>query len=728
MNLKLRETGGGLSRTWIWRLALSYNFLISLALLPLTSNSSDMAAMIGPVERWISWGVTPFMFTKFGVPYDIWVAITLSVSKALGGAVLSPVALMHVLFKAPLLAANFSTAFGIRRLGSRLGWKNTSNAAMLWIVSPIAIWVAAAHGQVEPISIAFTVWSLVLLVERHWFWSGLMSGIGSGFEYFPLVVGLAVVLYIMETHLRDKTGPVRFSLGVATGIALSYGPVIMTSIGRKAVSGGLSIGEGKTLQIPTLVKFRSVWIVAKQLGFANAISLWPVIFILVSLALGYLSYRLFSLDRNSRQLVAVAVVLVWFVVAYPVTLPQFLLILQFGTLLLYGMDIVSPVFAVACPLLGYIGFFFGTSIYWYFLDIQPNIWQYFNAHVLLPVFPVNRAGMLYRILSESVPLSAYLIIVSVFHQSVARSRARWRLFIEGRFTVNWQDLFGRLSLVVTIGLSILPMVGVLIIAFQGPIVANIFKQHPAHIASYRSRVNPLVTGVSFNQSGYVRPSISVMSLKAFEEARSAPTIGLGIYVSPYTVQQYTLRPVSAGEILIPDWPDTHAVVKLLWVNLLIHANNSGISAITGQMNAYASFNGHTSESVVNSPTNQQWMSFWFEIPSSYVRPSGVINVSAMPGFTLEGGGPNGDIFTVVTPRAAVMFVDSSGKTSQRLFVGQVTGDGILSGVWNIRKGETVISWVKVSGLNVGNIYSAAFLWGNAALTHMSRQASGFVRE
>lgn len=712
-------------------LATVWNLLASIVIAPLTANAFDFATIIGPVERWLHGYGSPLTFTKFGLPYDAWVVSTVALATHVSLLHLSPVAELIVIFKAPLIAANIATAFAIRRLAHLRSWPHPDIAAIVWLTNPISLWVAAGHGQVEPLAILATAASLLAYESKRPFVAGLISGLGIGIEYFVVLVCLRVIGNdTIGTRPTRSSGlatfglpPVRkllsFGVGMLAGLVIAYGPVLALPLGRSAVMSGLAIGESSTLHNSAIIKPRSIWYLAALTHHASISVIWPLVFLLGCMLLYFPIGRMLAKRSHDWPYLIFSFGLMWFVISYPVSLPQFTAITEFGAVLLVALGLISAAWALLGPLIAYVGFFFGTSFYWYLIDIQPNVWIYVLGHQLLPVLPVNRSGIPYLLLSYSlVAFTVLLIAISI--QLVLKGNS-YRFRREHEHRSKWLTFAARVGPIV---LAVVPIFLVMAISLQGPFRSQVFSSKRRQLVGISTYINPLLGPVVKRADGEVRPSENSAVWASFMEGRTTPKVGLSVLSAPYVVQNYVTAPLREGLITLPHWRQRSSSTIVLWLDLLVHV--PGMERWHVPKPVSVNFDGHALTSVSGIWSNPGWVSYWFILPAHDVGRGGQVSVQAGRDMTIDGNPGNGKVFAIVTPREEWMRIGIGNRVITRLFVGQIDGWGIISGIWSSNQPQSSLDWARIANHTVEDIGQAAYVWGDRALWRLSPEVSGFL--
>lgn len=221
----------------IWG-AIVFHVSAALALLPVAGYPYDLSGLTGAAGSWLRWGVPLFYGWKFG--FDLTVAAI--AAQALGFLMheigMSGAAALTAAWKLPLLLSDVGIGLVLYDLGRRLEARRPELITVLWLMSPVSLWVAAGHGQIEPLTVLAFVLSLDLMLGRRFLLAGIVVGLGIGVEYVPLLMVLVVAL-MGYMGLATRREAVRFLLGTGGAVLACFAPPLASPIGRQSIFTGL---------------------------------------------------------------------------------------------------------------------------------------------------------------------------------------------------------------------------------------------------------------------------------------------------------------------------------------------------------------------------------------------------------------------------------------------------------------------------------------------------------
>jgi uridine kinase len=145
-----------------------------------------------------------------------------------------------------------------------------SRIALLFAASPILIYAAYVHGQLDMLPTLLMFASGLMLVRRRWFGSGLLVGLAIAAKFSSLLLPPLVIVFLLR-NARFRGQTKKYLLGLLPGVALAVAPVVLPGY-RQMV-----------LETPTA---QSVFVYAAELGPGLTIVILPVTFVAI-LALQY---------------------------------------------------------------------------------------------------------------------------------------------------------------------------------------------------------------------------------------------------------------------------------------------------------------------------------------------------------------------------------------------------------------------------------------------------------
>jgi hypothetical protein len=669
-----------IGRRYRVQLALCFFLLTSIVLVPVTSNPFDLATIVGPSVRWLDWGTPFYLFNKFGLPYQGLVLAEVWLARSISAALhISPVSALHITFKIPLVLGTVACAWLLIRFG-RLGFlPHAQIAAAAWLLSPVTIWVAAVHGQMEPLALAFLLGATLLCFREHWFWAGVVAGVGVSILYFPIVAALVPLLGWIRRKVRFKSICL-FSVGLGSSVAASFSLTFFFSAAREAVLGGLGASSRGGAE---LTKPASLWyplsLVNPRLARA-----WPALFLLLAILLLIRFARNRDRPWQTDALLLLGYVLIAFVVIYPTSLPQFNVIAVMGLTLLLTHKRVSVWTWLLVPVLSYIGFFFSTSLYQFFWDIDHRVWSEIYQRALYPVIPLNETAFV-RI-SFIAALAFAWVLTGFLRFDRSRRETPKALTQEdedqgsegskkhgSQVAVTWR---------LVPWLALIPTLAVVVIALQPPFWSHVKSAEPARLAEYDSYINPVNIPIDRDQAG-VKPDLSGFLADALLKTSrpGRPTIGLGVLVPSQGSSTGVGTSYSRGRVLLAANRDPE--VKVWWLRLLLNSPNWG--AKINPRIPQLSINGDPFNAFESDWSNGPgWIVATYRLPATMIPPSGRIDVEAPPGVILNGAS-NGVLWHVLIPAEADVVVRVGTTTLTRKYRGDISGLGIIASVWDLSR-------------------------------------------
>lgn len=380
---------GDRAHPWLpWSLLGVAYVLLNALLVPTAAYSYDEAGLVGAANDWLRWGLPLFNASKVGVDVPVLGLLAEALAHAIRlTGLVSGVAAIHIAYKLPLLVANVFCAVSLARLAERFGVRRPAMVALLWLFNPVSFWVAAGHGQIEPLSVLAAVSSFDLLLSGYPAAAGMLCALGAGVEYFPLAVAAAAVFLV--AHRRLSLGAFgRYLAGLVIGLVACFAPLLTSSTlraGTFAAFGGAVAPTHVAHGSPPSPWGFSVWFILPRPEIPPA----PVLAaIALLLAAGVLVQATFAVRRRAREperaaCGVVGFLLVLTVIVNPVTNPQFALIAGGGLFLLavaFGLSLWAAAFI---PFAGLLTYFIYESPWVFFYDL----WG--QSPMQLPQLPVS---------------------------------------------------------------------------------------------------------------------------------------------------------------------------------------------------------------------------------------------------------------------------------------------------------------------------------------------------
>jgi hypothetical protein len=542
--------GGPESKTWLY-LAIAFHLACSAVLMPVTSHPYDLAGITGPVQAWLTWGVSPFYNWKFGLDFTALVALAHALASLLSRLGAPGIVALHLAWKLPLVAANLGTAGAIYRLARRFAPKRAVLLAVLWLVNPVVLWVSAGHGQVESIGILCLLVALELALEGRLFIAGLVTGLGVGIEYFPLAALGAVVVLWRGGQLTGRRALLAYGGGLSVSLAMCFAPLLLDPVGRAGLVGGLVYSAGYSPQLPgyTSQPTHSLLAVWAWVGYrwSNA---WPILFGISGLIFLALAWRFARRGPKIAPLFLSAVLLLA-VLLDANALPQFAIVAAAGLWLLALVVEVPPLVMIALPTAG-------IATYFLFLDYGQSTANAFFYDVWATV------GARLWVVPESEPAAVFLghlfslglIATAVYTVARLGRPSRWG---------------GIGATVAGVGLCML-----LVIWASQPSVwlAAIGGSSSANLPAFDSFVAIRDGSTVALESDSYKVTYPETLLAAASSGSVRPLAGLRLFVSDLITRtnggiarEPQLWPDHS--VVIPDWKRIQPSIESLWVVLLV---------------------------------------------------------------------------------------------------------------------------------------------------------------
>lgn len=668
--------------------------------------------MIGVGIRWLHWRVPFYLFSKFGLPYDgLLIGIAALYSK-LQVLHLSSVGSLQLAFKIPFIIAALIVSWEFRYLSKAGLLPRGRRAGVLWLLSPATIFVAAVHGQVEPLAIATLLAAVILCFQRKWFVAGIFAALGTSIDYVPLLVTLVPILALLCNEIRMRTF-LRYCLGLFSGLGLFYGPLLFSTIGRSAIISGAGATEAGGAGI---VKETSIWYLLWHLIPQTSYQIWPLLLLFVLAALLAKAVRARVERWETRALMIIALSLIAFTIIYPSTLPQFNLLALAGLLILLSMGRISIWLATMPPLTAYLGFLFSSSLYQFFWNTDHNIVAQLSAHSLLPVLPNN--WFLFHLFSTiTILLYAATLLLS--------------------FCSNWNDLSekvasrahlaspvasGLFAVFLLYGLIVLAM---LAIAVQPAFDAGVFTKRSTTLAEYSSWVDPIWLPAQTDPSG-IHPVVQSAISLAAGASRVKPRIGIAVQTAPAEVD---LRAVTtkklSGTISLPDWRSLGTSHDQLDVRLLVMPMTQQLQYQPSQ-GPVVEFNGTSIEPIRTVAANLPWRVSDYLISGNHISSDGRLNISLKrqhSGWVLDGGA-GGRLYSQVVATRTYFDVQVDGHLERCIFEGNSTGYGLIENVWHFRTSNNYQDAHIQSGLvPIQRYIGTQMIWGRYQVPDLGDMAA-----
>ena len=535
--------------------AIAIHVLAALALMPVAGHPYDLAALTSPSQSWLRWGVPLFYHWKFGFDLAALGVGAQGLRYILEQFGMSGAAAIATAWKLPLVLADLLVALTLLDLGRRLAVRRPAMLPTLWLLSPVPLWVSAGHGQIESLTVFSLVLSLDLLLRHRPLLAGLAVGLGVGIEYLPAVVVLVVGLWLYLAVIQRRQAW-RFLAGLALGLAVCFGPILINATGRASLFSGLlstATAAAQPGQVNGAVAFgSSLWVI---FGIVPG-KIWMAFLVLVAgTFLLFLAHKGRGLDsiveRQRIGMVATGGLLLCIVLLDPGALPQFAeLVLGGLCLVALGIEInpiviiVGPVLQVSVGILSVYGGNFQS--YWYDMWANTGISGWPFPQSVLAADSAARLGIIIIVIG---------LVVAVL--AVAQRRPS-----------RVEEMVLRLSLT---------------IAFLGSAFLAVWSLQPAfwrEVGSHGLQTLPAITSLTANNPGTVSKAghgVTVTFPRDLIAAANAsavrPALTLTVQSSPLVEAERAVTAVAGNEALdivtIPDWSNEQSDFRSLWVSILI---------------------------------------------------------------------------------------------------------------------------------------------------------------
>lgn len=635
--------------------AIIFHILAAMALMPVAAQPYDLAALTSASQSWLRWGVPLFYHWKFGFDLAALGVGAQGLRYILEQFGMSGAAAIATAWKLPLVLADILVAITLLDLGRRLAVRRPAMLPILWLISPVPLWVSAGHGQIESLTVLSLVLALDLLLRHRPFLAGLAVGLGIGIEYLPAAVVLVVGLWLYLAVIRRRQAW-KLMAGIVLGLAVCFGPLLINPTGRASLISGLlstAIAAGQPRQAHGTIAFgSSLWII---LDIAPG-KIWIIFSALAAgTLLLFLAHKGRSLDniieRQRIGMVATGGLILCVVLLDPGVLPQFAeLVLGGLCLVALGIEInpfviiLGPVLQLSVEILSVYGGNFQS--YWYDMWAKTGISGWSFPQSVLAADWAARLGVV-------------IIIIGLVMAKPAIAQRQ-----DNR--ANGMEL--RLSLT---------------IAFLGSAFLMVWSLQPAFwrdVGSHGLQTLPDITSLTADNRGTVSKTghgVTVIFPRGLMTAANAsavrPTLTLAVRSAPLFEAEVATTAVAANRVrnivTISDWSNEKSNVRSLWVSALIGRSDwvSDHNRLVGIPRLVV---GHE---VVRADAATWVTSGWaivnYSVSTNKVPPSGRLQLSLE-----EDGHANGSIvwngsqnqqWTLITMHSIEALVTINGSTARR---------------------------------------------------------------
>jgi hypothetical protein len=608
------------TKRWLW-VAVVFNCFCALVIMPVTSHPYDIAVLTGNMQAWLQWGFSPFYNWKFGIDYVGLTFLTQGLRALLVSFGVPGTAALHVAWKLPLVAANLVSAGFIYRLGLRFVPGRAAALAALWLVNPAMLWIAAGHGQIESIAVLSVLAALELTLAGHLFVAGLVAGFGVGFEYFPIAVLGAIVVWRRGGYLEGRRPLIAFGAGLAAAVTVCFLPLVLDPIARPSLINGLhttaNIGSQPTDRL------LSVWAWADNRWGNN----WPLLFAALSSASLVLAWR------NAQKGMAVALQLVAVLLLLAVLLDinaiaLFAVVAAAGLWLLSISIPVPPTALIVVPTCGVATAFLfldggASNATAYFYDD----WAFQGANVVS--FPQSAAGSTF--LGHVFSLGLIATVGYAALRLPALSRIGWKV-----------------AAAIGTGLCVL----IVLWTAQPAVWQAMLRTAPtANVPDFDPFVATRYGAVTTLNQGTLQVVYPQALVTASTDAQRQPNAGLRITMRDLVVRNGVGKTFPPSHwpgraVLIPDWERLRNTVDTLWIEALIGSPAWTVNFAPHESDAWLLINGKEIAAdrislVASHPGLTGWALADFRVPARLIEPSGRLDPLIGPDSVLWNGSDNG---------------------------------------------------------------------------------------
>jgi hypothetical protein len=358
--------------------AIVFHVAVALALILPSGYSFDIAGLTGPAERFLRWGETPFYNWKLGADVNLLALLDVSERFLLQEGGVSAIAAAHLAWKLPLVLADILGAFALRRIARRFLPDTAAIIGAAWLLNPAVIWVSAVHGQIESVSMASVFWAVEFAFSGRWFLCGLIAGLGTGVEYFPLI-GIVVPIFAAVRRTITVRSLVASITGLIVALLACFAPLLLSAVARDGVVQGL--GSTASANAVPLYSLDIWW----PLGITH-MDRWPLIFAGFSIIACFCIGLMRSLRWERASISCISIVLAAAVLLDQNAMGQFSVVVA-GALLLLACNFWMPLPAVSLiSLAGILGYLCAVGL-------APFWFDGYQGTVSVPWFPQLSASL-----------------------------------------------------------------------------------------------------------------------------------------------------------------------------------------------------------------------------------------------------------------------------------------------------------------------------------------------
>jgi glycosyltransferase involved in cell wall biosynthesis len=713
------------AKTWVARLpavvlaAMIVHVIAALALMPVSGQPYDLAALTGASEAWLRWGFPLLYNWKFGFDLTVMGLGAQALRFAFEQVGMSGAAALATAWKLPLVTADLLIGITLLDLGRRLEVRRPALIPTLWLLSPVPLWVSAGHGQVEPLMVLSFVLALDLMLRGRLGLAGVVVGLGVGIEYLPGAIVLVAGLWLYTSVIQRREA-VRFMGGFFLALLACFGPALLTGVGRASLLSGLSFTAGVTAQAGRMVAGQvagssSVWSVfgLSPGGIWVPLALLGAVGLLVVVARRSLRQPTL-LERQRLGMVAAGGLLLCVVLLDPGALPQFA-DLALGGLCLIGLVVgLNPLVIVLGPLLQLAGGFFyvyGGSFqsYWYdmwYRSGNPG-WSFPQSPLLSNISDrlgalIMVAGLLWVLTRAATP------------QVSLPQMARLRLPPGG--TV----LIGAAVAIAIAGSGFLA-----VWSLQPGFWSGVGQGGPAALVDFASITASRSGQVTSTQQG-ADVSYSSVLVKSAAESKAPPTTTLSLQSKPLLLSTKAGEPIKAAGALetatIPKWSSRAASVRSVWVSVLLGRKDWLTASLAATAPPTLTAGTDTISATSVDWLVPGWALLSYPVPAAQISAAGTLQLSLRERSPVPSpliwNGTRAGRWLVVDVRSGEAVVAMDGVAHRTLVSAPPPLPGLYSrDVATVpglpRVASTTVTDVSLGGV-AGKIVGAALVWPSTA--------------
>jgi hypothetical protein len=646
-------------RNWLY-VSAAFHIICASVLAPVTSHPYDMAVLTGPAQAWLDWGFPLLYNWKFGLDYAALAVLSQGFRAFLASADVPGVMAIHIAWKLPLVAANLLVAGAVYQLGLRLAPNRAAALASLWLLSPVALWVSAGHGQAEALGVLSIFAALLLALDGRLVLAGLITGFGVGIEYFPLAALGSVAIWGRGGQLAGSHPLARYGIGLVSSLVLCFLPQLVDPVVRASLVEGLASSSGSGVAQGTSPL--TIWAWA---GFRGA-EYWPIVFGLLGIASFAAAFH-FARRSPAVGLLFISIVLTCAVVLDPNTLAQFSLIASAALWLIALAVPASPLILIVLPAAGAATAFF-------FLDASSTANAYFFddwAGKVVNLWPVPYSELVAAFLgySFSVGLLATTIYAAATHQV--------RPLLRGSMPA--------LSLVTAAAMGSGVCILLSIWALQPAVWRSALNSAPdQNLPDFGAFVANREGQVEVVANGEWKVSYASGLIAASREGNIQPQAGLRLAAQDLYDRQ-TAGVARAPElwtnhtVVIPNWKQVQQSVDLLWIEVLVGSQGWSQTAPPTTQDIAMRVNSATLPAATVRLVTPGWALADFQVASTLAGPDGRFDLLPTPSSLIWNGSQQGP-WVRILPASGRFHALVNLQPRELMFQLNPHGDGFLYGL------------------------------------------------